>query len=65
MDKYKMKVDKTLNLCLTHSHHKCRVQNVGLGNMMMTSSEGHKTPYKKTQLDLLEIIKQKLEPFLL
>jgi hypothetical protein len=38
---------------------------VGLGNMMMTSSEGHKTPYKKTQLDLLEIIKQKLATFLL
>lgn len=32
---------------------------------MMTSSEGHKTPYKKTQLDLLEIIKQKLATFLL
>jgi hypothetical protein len=38
---------------------------VGLGNMMMTSSEGHKTPDKKTQLDPLEIIKQKLATFLL
>jgi hypothetical protein len=31
MDKYKMKEDKTLNLRLTHSLHKCRLQMWGLG----------------------------------